>query len=275
MQRGQLSDANNAIMSGRLSFAQAWGLDATGNWSQFWENNTGATWDLQQSRSASKANEIAGISGGGWAQPAYDAAGNSAQMPAGNTPTMADDARFDAWNRLMSISNGGSLIQENAYDGENRRVTTLVSGTTRHYYYSADWQDVEERLGAATNPDRQFVWGRRYVDQLVLRDRISERSYALQDPNWNVTAICSSSGTVLERYTFATYGQPTFLTTAFQVIGGSTYNWETLFAGFRWDTDTALHLARRRFLGSFLGILDTARAAWKRDCHQFVCLCAW
>ena len=54
----------NRVASGVVS------LDATGNWQQFWQNSTGSGWDRQQSRSASKANEITAITGGGWSQPA-------------------------------------------------------------------------------------------------------------------------------------------------------------------------------------------------------------
>src|SRR5436189_405887 len=48
---------------------------------------------------------------------------------------------------------------------------------------------------------------------LILRDRdtnadgaLDERLYALQDANWNVTALTSSSGDVQERYAYDAYG---------------------------------------------------------------------
>jgi hypothetical protein len=100
-----------------------------------------------------------------------------------------------------------------SYDGLDRRaVRTKYSGgvatETRHYYYSAAWQDIEERVGSSTNAERQAVWGLRYVDNLVLRDRdttgsgtLNERLYGLQDPNWNITSVASTSGAVQERFT--------------------------------------------------------------------------
>ena len=42
---------------------------------------------------------------------------------------------------------------------------------TRHFYYSDQWQVIEERVDSSTDPERQFAWGIRYVDDLVLRDR--------------------------------------------------------------------------------------------------------
>ncbi len=48
----------------------------------------------------------------------------------------------------------------------------------------------------SSNPNRQYVWGERYIDDLILRDRdttgdgtLDERLYALQDANWNVVAV--------------------------------------------------------------------------------------
>ncbi|MEZ6042098.1 MAG: hypothetical protein R3C20_16465, partial [Planctomycetaceae bacterium] len=60
-QRGTLNGTNTAITSG--TFEQQWTLDPTGNWSSFKEDSNGVgTFDLVQSRSANKVNEITGIS---------------------------------------------------------------------------------------------------------------------------------------------------------------------------------------------------------------------
>ncbi|HWB11547.1 MAG TPA: RHS repeat-associated core domain-containing protein [Pirellulales bacterium] len=251
--RGYLDATNRSIVSGTLNFSQIWGLDATGNWHHFWQNSGGASWDLQQSRAANQLNEITGITGGSWTQPVYDAAGNTVQMPQPLDPAAANDAVYDAWNRPTSVSGGGSSILQNGYDGLMRRVTKLVFGTVRHVYYSGNWQPLEERLGSSSSADRQFVWGLRHIDDLLLRDRGSERFYALQDPNWNVTAICSSTGSIAERYLFSPYGQPTFMNEAFAMMLSSAYAWETLFGGYRWDIETGLYQVRLRALHPALG----------------------
>jgi RHS repeat-associated protein len=248
LDRGQLNSTNNDIISGTEDFTQAWGLDATGNWATFDQADTGGSWTLTQSRTSNAVNGITAITGGGWAAPEYDSAGNMVQMPQPANPATANATSFDAWSRMMEVSSGGSLIQRNAYDGENRRVTKVASGTTRHYYYSVDWQSLEERLSSSTSADRQFVWGLRHVDDLLLRDRGADRFYALQDPNSSVTGICDSGGTVIERYAYAAYGQPEFLSPGFAVNGGSAYDWEILFCGYRWDSQSGLLLARWRFL---------------------------
>ncbi len=253
IQRGQLNTSNNGLVSGTLNFAQAWGLDATGNWEQFWENDSGASWNMQQSRAANQANEITSITGVGWVQPAYDAAGNMVQIPQSGDPAIGARATYDAWSRLISIFSGGSFIQQNAFDGENRRATDSSVTELRHYYYTTRWQDIEERLGAATTADRQFIWGLPYMDALVLRDRGTERLFALHDGNWNVTAIVDTSGVPQERFSFTAYGLVVFWSGSFQPMASSAAEWETLFAGYRLDSRTGLHLARNRFLHSTLG----------------------
>ncbi|MFN6331095.1 MAG: hypothetical protein ACK45A_04965, partial [Planctomyces sp.] len=88
----------------------------------------------------------------------------------------------------------------------------------------------------------QFVWGLRYIDDLVIRDRstanngtMNERRYAMQDGNWNTIAICDSTGSVGERYAYSAYGAPVFMTGAGTVQTSSPIGFETLYAGYRWD----------------------------------------
>src|SRR5262249_3619128 len=159
-----------------------WTLDATGNWSGFREDGNGdGTWDLVQSRSANKVNEITNISnstGSAWANPAYDSAGNMTTIPKPMAVQSAFTATYDAWNRLVQLvdASTGQTVQTNVYDGLRRRTirNSYASGSlseTRHYFYSSAWQVLEEQVGTSTTAERQFVWGLRYMDDLVLRDR--------------------------------------------------------------------------------------------------------
>jgi len=168
-------------------------------------------------------------------------------------------------------------------DGRNQRIVTktYASGLldeVRHAYYTEDWQLLEERLATpAANPQSlipaaQFVWGVRYTDDLVLRDRdadessstgslgqadsgLEERRYAMQDANWNVVAIADTSGAVQERYVYSAYGTPKFLTSAFvpRSPNASGYAWESLFTGRQHDAETGLYHYRRRPYAPALG----------------------
>jgi len=144
-------------------------------------------------------------------------------IPKPTDPTTTYTGTYDAWNRLVRIEDGSDKVGEYEYDGAKRRTVkkTYVSGVldeTRHFYFTqpSKWQVIEERVDSSTDPDRQFVWGLRYVDDLVLRDRdtngdgtLDERLYALLDANWNVTALCNASAVIQERFTYQAYGTST------------------------------------------------------------------
>ena len=272
MQRGTLNAGKTAITGGTSTFAECWGLDTTGNWSNYRQDDTGdGSWDLIQNRANNTVNEITNITesaGPSWITPAYDAAGNTTTIPKPANPAVGYTGIYDAWNRLVAIKEGGDFVAEYGYDAAKRQTiqksySSGVLSETRHLCYTepSKWQIVEERIGSSTDADRQFVWGLRYIDDLVLRDRdtdgsgsIDERLYAMQDANWNVTAITNSSGTVQERYAYTAYGTPTILDAAFTSRDSSSYQWETLYAGYRWNAATKHFQARHRAYGSALGI---------------------
>ncbi len=294
-QRGTLNGTRTALSA--CVFANCWTLDPTGNWQGFRQDDTGdGTWDLVQSRTANPVNEISSLTtqpGEQWATPAYDPSGNMTTVPRVQPPRLswanlavdewanltvnewaglpvvpAYAATYDAWNRLVRLSEPeasapGATLQENQYDARNFRIVTktYTDGTlteTRHAYYTDSWQSVEERLGTSTTPDRQFIWGLRGLDDLILRDRttsgtLDERFYASQDANWNMTAIVDTVGAVVERYEYTPYGVTTVLSPTFTPRTTSTVAWETTYAGYRYDTPTGLYAIRNRFYHPHLG----------------------
>jgi RHS repeat-associated protein len=273
LDRGQLTAMKDAITN--KTFAQCWQLDATGNWKNFRQDDTGdGTWDLNQNRTDNKVNEITDITetaGPSWVTPAYNRAGNMTTVPKPSDPTQSYTAIYDAWNRLVTMEEGANKLAEYEYDGAKRRTvqTTYTAGVLseiRHLYYTepSKWQVIEERTGTSpdsANAERRFVWGLRYIDNLVLRDRdtdgnssLDERLYAMQDANWNVTGITNASGTVQERYAYTAYGVPIFLDASFGSRGSSSYQWETHFAGYRWDAAIRHFHVRNRIYSPLIGI---------------------
>jgi RHS repeat-associated protein len=249
------------IQSGTLKAAQEWTLDPLGNWAGFKDDPDGSGWDLDQTRAHNKANEtgvIGATVGTNWVDPVHDKAGNMTTIPAPNGLDVAFTCKYDAWNRLVEVKQGTITIATYAYDGLNRRVTaTPGGGTARHFYYSRDWQVLEERVGAATTADRHFVWGLRYVDDLVLRTVYgtpSEALYAIQDANFNVTSVVddASSPAVVERYVYTPYGAMTAYQPDFS-SDLSSPSLEYRYAGYRFDTETGLMQVRNRYLHPQLG----------------------
>src|SRR5439155_5458106 len=155
-------------------------------------------------------------------------------------------------NRLVKVMDGASTVATYAYDGQTRRTTKTSGGTTRHYYYTQEWQILEERVGASTSADRQFVWGLRYLDDLVERDRGSERFYAFHD-YFNCTAIADTTGTVQERYGYDGFGASRVMDGSFNNRSASLYDWEIRYADYRWDNETGFYQVRHRYLHAKLG----------------------
>ncbi|MEZ6032037.1 MAG: RHS repeat-associated core domain-containing protein [Planctomycetaceae bacterium] len=275
--RGDLNGGKTAISS--LTFGQDWDLDQLGNWPNFTEDSDGnGTNDLNQSRSHNDANEITQIDASA-THVAQDAAGNMSKVPKPASWSSHYDLTWDAWNRLVKVADGANTVAEYQYDGANRRIVKKLynGGTlsqTKHIYLSSKSQVLEERVDASTSADRQFTWGTRYIDDLVLRARdtdtngsLDETVYVLQDANWNVTAVADTSGAVVERFVYTPYGQSTVLDAAFTTDsdGISDVAWEYRFSSREFDGETAMHYLRSRYyhqqLGRFcsrdpIGLLD-------------------
>jgi RHS repeat-associated protein len=245
--RGALSDTNGDGVPDTVAspgHSQSWSLDALGNFS-------GVTTDgTTQTRTHNQQNEITSISGQG--AVTYDSNGNLTADGSGKTFV------YDAWNRLVQVKSGSTTLASYQYDGLGRRVVENRGGVATDLYYSSSWQVLEERQGGAAKA--QYVWSPVGVDTLVERDRdatdsgtLSERLYAQQDGNGDVTALVNTAGQVVERYDYDPYGQATVLSPAWATLGGSTYGWVYLHQGGRYDSTTGLYNFRHRDYSPTLG----------------------
>ena len=263
--RGDLNVSKDGIST--LAFSQSWSLDLLGNWAVLGQDDDGnGTADLHQARSHNQANEIIAItaaSGLDWVDPQHDAAGNITLMPKPENPAQSFTASYDAWNRLVKLSDGAATVAEYQYDGRGRRVVKTAGGETRHFYYSNDWQVLEERIGTSANPNRQYVWGLIYVDELICRHRdangglagdgtLEEIYYVAQDANFNVTALVADDGSIDERYCYTPYGQKAVLSGTFGTPAGDL---DLLYGhqGLRHDNESKLVENRNRVLHPSLG----------------------
>jgi RHS repeat-associated protein len=244
-QRGELNSGNNG-MTGTLAAKEDFTFDPTGNWNTYVVNS-----GTPQTRTHNKANGLTQIDSS-TSLVAEDLAGNMTKVPKPGSWSAAFDLKYDAWNRLVEVKDGGTTVATYAYDGLNRRTKKVTGSTTRHYYYSDRWQILEERVNTSTSADRQFVWGLRYIDDLVLRERGSERLYVIQD-YFQPTAVMNASGTVLERYGYTAFGTSRVMDASFVTQTSSSYEWETRYGAYRWDVETGLCQVRYRYLHPGLG----------------------
>jgi RHS repeat-associated protein len=238
--RGTLN-SGKTDMTGTPTVNKTWGLDAVGNWLS---NGT-------ELRSANKLNQITSISS--LATPAYDNNGNTIIDQNSNTLI------YDAWNRLVKVKFGTTVLETDSYDGLSRKVVENT-GTARDIYFSQNWQDIEEDVSGAAK--LQYVWGNGYIDHLVERDRdadgnssngLEEKLFAQQNANWDVTSLVNTSGAVQERYQYDPYGTVTILTGAWGSRSTSSFSWAVLHQDGRFDTATGLYDFRNREYNPVLG----------------------
>ncbi len=149
-QRGDLN-ANKDGISGTPVREEDWSLDMTGNWPGYVQKTSGST-GLDQGRTHNPVNEITAITaatGTNWADPMHDPSGNTTTIP--KPANLADGltAIYDAWNRLVEVKNGQTVIARYEYDGLNRRITSHIDSgapanptgldTYVHYYHNSAW----------------------------------------------------------------------------------------------------------------------------------------
>lgn len=265
-QRGNLNATKDGLVSNSKTFAEDWTLDTTGNWSSYRQDDDGdGTWELNQSRTHNSANEITQIAGVS-THVNQDRNGNMTKIPKSDDWGGHFDLTYDAWNRLVKVKSGTATVAEYQYDPRNFRIVkkTYESGELdeiRRFYYNRSWQCLEERVDSATTPECQFVWGVRYIDDLILCDRdtsqprdgnLNERLYALQDANWSLQSLANVSGGIQHRLRYDAYGRSNWFTSAYQAQSGDP-DWSYLFTNRRHDAETGMMYYRDRYFSPHLG----------------------
>ena len=267
-ERGNLSSGSIASKNYEEDFT----LDQLNNWAAYYRDLNGdGTDDLVQTRVHNDVNEISSISasvGTTWATPTYDAAGNMVTCPKPNDPANSFTLRWDAWNRLVKVLDGVVPVVEYEYDGMNRRIVKniytggFLSQTRHRYHAPGKDQVIEERVDSSTTAERQFTWGVRYIDDLVMRTRdtdangsLDETLYALTDITYDVVALTDATGAVVERFLYDPYGKSTVLDANFALDadGASDYDWEYRFTSREFDKETGLDYFRARYYASNVG----------------------
>jgi RHS repeat-associated protein len=279
-QRGELN-ANKDGITGTPAREEDWSLDMTGNWPGYVQKTSGST-DLDQGRTHNPVNEITAITaatGTNWADPEHDRNGNMTTIP--KPANLADGltATYDAWNRLVEVKDGQTVIARYEYDGLNRRIKRHVDSgapsspsgidTYVHDYYNSAWQILETRQSDTQSaepetlqPKHQYVWSQRYIDAAVLRDENTganglcddRRLYFLNDANFNVTGLLDTAGDAVERYVYSPYGVATIYDATWtNSRSASSYDNVTLYTGRELDAETGLYYYRNRYYSADLG----------------------
>ncbi|MCB1245506.1 MAG: hypothetical protein KDN04_22530, partial [Verrucomicrobiae bacterium] len=263
-QRGTLN-LNQTGIGAVPATTEAFAYDPTGNWLRYATQADGAV-TLDQSRTNNQANQLTQIdadSGG----ITYDGAGNMTSLrPGGTDGDDWDENRsltWDAWNRLVAVADEEeTVVATYAYDALTRRIVRTVGAEDPvHTYWSNQWKPLEERVGADTDPERQYVWGARpgHRDELILRDRdstgdgtLDERLYATMD-YFNATGALDADGDVVERYAYSAFGVRRVMAPDFTPRSASTVDWVFAFQGQFRDAETGYYNYGYRYYLPVLG----------------------
>ena len=197
--------------------------------------------------------------------------------------------KYDAWNRLVQVTDGQTIVAKYEYDGDGRRIKKHIDSQSpsspngidryEHLFYAgvggvgtvalSPQQLVETRNTTTVSdhpeslqPKYQFIWSPRYIDAPILRDENTDtnglcddgRIYYLADANMNVTSLVDINGDALERYIYDPYGRVTIYDADWSNIrSSSSYSNYVLFTGRHLDPETGLYYYRARYYSAELG----------------------
>ena len=200
-------------------------------------------------------------------------------MPQPSDPTKAFHLTWDAWNRLVKVSetvdygraDGGRVClrrREPPYPEDDlcggrteRNAAFLPERKTR--YWKSGWIRAtlptsntsgacaistissSATATATTMPTDGRLWQE--------ESGLDQRHYAIQDGNWNVVAVVDVSGGVAERYTYSAYGKVEVREDDFDPKTSNFIDWTVLYTGRDLDMETGLQYSRARYYGADLG----------------------
>lgn len=167
--------------------------------------------------------------------------------PKGNVITGFDGSAtsyvYDAQNRLTSVTYG-STTSTFKYDGLNRKISRTVGGVTTYNVWDG-WNLIEER-GPGNALLNTYLYG---AGEIV--ERISSTGttpiFYFQDGLGSTSHVSDATGSLLESYTYGTFGtQAVYDPNGVVRHGGSIYDIRHLFTGQLWMPQTGLYDYRNR-----------------------------
>jgi YD repeat-containing protein len=205
-----------------------------------------------------------------WASPTEDDNGNAIRIPWAKQPDEAQDCVYDAWNRLVSVSQNGLPVAKYEYDGLGRLSRQISfdsqgkESERRNFVHDYAGRVIHEQVSQPVKGkfppyliDREHVWG---PSGLLFRDRYRpddsqfERLYAQQDVEGNVVALVSGGrqtatgkitpapGKVQERYDYDPSARLTVLSPDYTPQANSQFDWNLLWQAGRRDPLTGVYV---------------------------------
>ncbi|MBI4355286.1 MAG: RHS repeat-associated core domain-containing protein [Candidatus Omnitrophica bacterium] len=189
----------------------------------------------------------------------YDANGNRTAQTDKATSQTATYA-YDIENQLTRIDFPDATFAAYTYDALGRRIQKTVNGTVTRYVY--DHEDILQEYDETNTLRAKFTHGPGIDEPLImerdvdLNGSLEARIFYHTDGLGSTVALTNTSGAVVERYRYESFGQPTILgpgpdglmDTADDVtLSCSAYGNPYLFTGREYDCESGLYFYRARY----------------------------
>ena len=159
---------------------------------------------------------------------------------------------YDASNRLISYGDSFANSVTQAYDPLGRCVKRTINGTTSFFVYDLGW-----RLLCDYNSSGGRIY--RYVNGPASNEIVSRTDssnvvvYYHTDGLGSITKLTSSTGAVLEQYSYDAFGKTTIQNASGATITASAYANRFMYTGAEYVSPTGLYNNRNRFYSPSLG----------------------
>ncbi len=169
---------------------------------------------------------------------------------------LADDSTntytYDYKNRLIEVTRKSDSrdIAYYKYDCLNRRLSKQVwdddgsSYSTTRFVWDG-WQIIEER-NVSDAIVAEYVYGRG-IDEPLMMERGGQQYYYHTNALGSITHVTNSTGSVVEKYSYDAFGNPTIKDAGDNVIPDSNINNSYMFTGREYDEETGLYYYRNRY----------------------------
>ncbi|MCK4760683.1 MAG: hypothetical protein KAW12_00690, partial [Candidatus Aminicenantes bacterium] len=176
----------------------------------------------------------------------YDQNGNTTQKG-------VQQFTYDYRNQLLSAQDLNIDVNYK-YDPFGRRVEKTTGSSTTKYFY--DFNQVIEERDNNNAVTKQYVYGNG-IDEILRVDKYESGNpipyYYHTNAIGSITAITDSSGDLVERISYDTFGMPTFKDANGDLVNSSSLGNEYLFHGRRYDRAANLYYYRARYYDPIMG----------------------
>jgi RHS repeat-associated protein len=152
---------------------------------------------------------------------------------------------YDAENKLVRVVSPANTVNYR-YDGLGRRVEKeIIAGTTTLTKYVYDNEDILLELNGSTAIVARYTHGPG-VDEPLVMDKNSQSFYYHADGLGSITDLTNQTGTVVQRYTYSSFGK-------IESQSDPNFVQPYTFTGRELDAETGLYHYRARYYDAIAG----------------------